>query len=79
MNRPDNQLIQVLQDEGPLTRLATPPGGNRRQTQFFPEQMSRQAGQKGQQRRILQDPAADLVSSHHIIDPHRLQQPGNAE
>ncbi len=59
--------------------LAAPPCGERRQREFFAEQMARKPRQKTEQRGRLQKRRARRVRHHHALGTDRLQQPRHAE
>ena len=79
MNRLDDQLVEILQDEVAFALLAAPPGRHGGELELFTEKMPGDAGQEGHQAGVLEDAAADRVGDRHVTEPRRLQQAGHAE
>ena len=78
--RLDDQPAQVRQDVVASLRLAAPP--RRRPTAaaaVLAEQVPAQLRQEGQQRRRLDQAAAQRVGHRHVARAHRLHQAGHAE
>ena len=60
-------------------RIAAPPGRHRRQPQLLAEQVPAQRRQKGEQRRRLDQAAAQRVGHRDVARPHRLHQARHAQ
>ena len=78
-DRPDDQGVDVGEHVIKRCRIAAPPGVHRRQPQRFTEQPLAELGQEGQQRRILQDPRADVVDHADRPLADAFEEAGHAE
>ena len=76
---PDRQAIQVLQDVSSGRLLSAPPGGNRGDSQFLPQQPLAEAGQECHERQALRQTAPQRVGHRDVPRPHRLQQPRHTQ
>ena len=77
--RSQDELFEVLTDIGELAALSAPPGGDRRQLQFFAEQMAAETRQEGEEGRAFQQAAAERVDDGHSACARGFDQSGHAE
>ena len=72
-------VVQPVLDRVPGRRLAAPPGGQGGQEQLLIEQPAGNRGQEAEDRRRLQDGAAQGVGHHHLASADDLHQAGHTQ